>query len=71
MEKSMAGRLTREAAQARAAEIETMIAGGWSVNDLARHYGVTRVSMLKFLKRHDMRTNQQKEYTDDRRRALG
>lgn len=54
---------------ARADEIRALIEGGASVNDLARTYGLSRVSMARFLKTHALKTQQQQAYAAQKETA--
>jgi lambda repressor-like predicted transcriptional regulator len=54
---------------ARADEIRVLIKEGCSVNDLARRYGLSRVSMARFLKTHALKTQQQQAYAAQKEAA--
>lgn len=51
---------------ARADEIRALIEEGASVNDLARTYSLSRVSMARFLKTHALKTKQQQAYAEQK-----
>jgi DNA invertase Pin-like site-specific DNA recombinase len=57
-------RPTAEQVAKRIEEMRVLIAKGYSMSDLARHYSISKVSVAKFLRRYDLQTQQQIAYSE-------
>jgi Mor family transcriptional regulator len=57
-------RPTAEQVAKRIEEIRGLIADGFSMSDLARHYAISKVSVAKFLRRYGLQTQQQVAYNE-------